>query len=118
MLEVFWRLKRWVSDLNSALEFAKKYENFVIIKEKIEGREFSVGILNGEALPVIEIKPLIGFYDYKHKYQKGLTEEICPANISDEIRNLLQNSAIKVHKFYRRCLRILTCFRERINAII
>ncbi|ADY55260.1 D-alanine--D-alanine ligase [Syntrophobotulus glycolicus DSM 8271] len=89
------------SELNSAIEFAKKYENSVIIEEKIVGREFSVGILNGEALPVIEIKPLIGFYDYKNKYQKGLTGEICPANISNEIRYLLQNSAVKVHNLLR-----------------
>lgn len=89
------------TDLNSALEFAKGYEDFVIIEDKIEGREFSVGILDGKALPVIEIKPLTGFYDYKNKYQKGLTKEICPANISEEINNLLQYSALKVHKTLR-----------------
>ncbi len=89
------------SELNNAIEFVKRYENFVIIEEKITGREFSVGILDGAALPVIEIKPLTGFYDYKNKYQKGLAEEICPANISDEIRDLLQNSAMKVHNILR-----------------
>lgn len=87
--------------LNSAIDYAKKYEEYVIIEDKIEGREFSVGILNGKALPVIEIKPLCGFYDYKNKYQKGLTEEICPADISDEISQFLQNNALAVHNTLR-----------------
>lgn len=87
--------------LNSAVGYAKKYEEYVIIEDKIEGREFSVGILNGKALPVIEIKPLCGFYDYKNKYQKGLTEEICPANISEKISKLLQNKALAVHSTLR-----------------
>lgn len=88
-------------ELTNAIACAKRYENFVIIEDKIVGREFSVGILNGKALPEIEIKPLIGFYDYKNKYQKGLAEEICPAKISSDIRNLLQNSAITVHRVLR-----------------
>lgn len=87
--------------LNSAIDYAKKYEEYVIIEDKIEGREFSVGILNGKALPVIEIKPLCGFYDYKNKYQKGLTKEICPADISDEISEFLQNNALAVHNALR-----------------
>lgn len=87
--------------LNSAIDYAKKYEEYVIIEDKIEGREFSVGILNGKALPVIEIKPLCGFYDYKNKYQKGLTKEICPADISDEISQFLQNNALAVHNTLR-----------------
>lgn len=89
------------AQLNAALEYAKKYENFVLIEDKIEGREFSVGILNGEALPPIEIRPINGFYDYKNKYQAGLTEEICPADITDEICTLLQESALKVHNTLR-----------------
>lgn len=89
------------SQLNTAIERAKKYEEFVVIEKKIEGREFSVGILGGEALPAIEIRPLTGFYDYKSKYQKGLTEEICPANITEDIQELLQESAKKVHNALR-----------------
>ncbi len=89
------------SGLRSALEEAKKYEDAVLIEEKIEGREFSVGILDGKALPVIEIRPLAGFYDYKNKYQQGLTEEICPAQIPDSLRELLQRSAEEVHRVLR-----------------
>lgn len=89
------------SQLYDAMNSAKKYEDYLIIENKIEGREFSVGILNGEALPVIEIKPLRGFYDYKNKYQKGLTQEICPAKISEEVKNILQDNAKIVHKTLR-----------------
>ncbi len=87
--------------LNRAIDYAKKYEEYIIVEDKIEGREFSVGILNGKVLPVIEIKPLCGFYDYKNKYQSGLTEEICPADIPDEISQLLQNNALAVHNTLR-----------------
>lgn len=89
------------NQLNTAIEHAKKYEEYVVIEDKIEGREFSVGILDGKALPAIEIKPLCGFYDYKNKYQKGLTEEICPADISENINQLLQSNALMVHNTLR-----------------
>lgn len=89
------------TQLDNAIGYAKKYEEYVLIENKIEGREFSVGILDGEALPPIEIRPLNGFYDYRNKYQAGLTEEICPAQISDEICRLLQESALKVHNTLR-----------------
>lgn len=89
------------AQLLDAVNNARKYEDHVLLEKKIEGREFSVGILDGEALPVIEIKPLSGFYDYKNKYQKGLTEEICPADISEDVRELLQSSAKAVHKALR-----------------
>lgn len=87
--------------LDSAVDYAKKYEEYIIIEDKIAGREFSVGILNGRALPPIEIRPLCGFYDYKNKYQEGLTEEICPADIPEEISRFLQSSALAVHSTLR-----------------
>lgn len=89
------------TQLNTAIDSARKYENFVVIEDKIDGREFSVGILDGKALPPIEIRPLNGFYDYKNKYQSGMTEEICPAEISDNVCRFLQESALKVHRALR-----------------
>ena len=70
--------------LRLALIEAAKWEDSVLIEEKIVGREFSVGILDGKYLPPIEIIPKAGFYDYKNKYQSGMTEEICPAQLSPE----------------------------------
>jgi D-alanine-D-alanine ligase len=73
------------SELERALELAAKYEDKILIEKKIEGRELTVGILDGEVLPVIEIIPTEGFYDYTNKYQAGKTLEICPAEISEQL---------------------------------
>ncbi|MBD5537631.1 MAG: D-alanine--D-alanine ligase [Lachnospiraceae bacterium] len=70
-----------------------KYDDEVIIEQYIEGREFSVGVLDGKALPVIEIEPLTGFYDYKNKYQAGSSIETCPADIPKEKSEELQRCA-------------------------
>ena len=53
----------------------------VVIEQYIKGREIQVGILDGHALPAIEIIPREGFYDYANKYQAGAAEEVCPAPI-------------------------------------
>ncbi|MCR4610263.1 MAG: D-alanine--D-alanine ligase [Lachnospiraceae bacterium] len=91
-----------VSIVNNAMEYeyaldeAFRWENEVVVEDYIEGREFSVGVIEGVALPVIEIVPKEGFYDYKNKYAKGAADEICPANISDEISSTMQLYAERV----------------------
>ena len=64
--------------------------------EDVEGREFSVGVIKGRALPVIEIAPKEGFYDYKNKYKAGSTVETCPADIKDSVAKEMQKHAVKV----------------------
>ena len=71
--------------LEIALAEAERYEDNILVEKKIEGRELTVGILDGEVLPVIEIIPTEGFYDYKNKYQAGKTVELCPAPINNEL---------------------------------
>jgi len=71
-------------EYKKAVDLAFEYENEIIIEEFIEGREFSVGILGDEVLPPIEIIPKEGFYDYKNKYQSGMTIEICPADLTPD----------------------------------
>jgi len=88
-------------ELQQAIHYAKAQEDMILIEDKIAGREFSAGILNGMALPVIEIIPESGFYDYKNKYQFGLTKEICPADISDSVAQQIQSMALSVHKALR-----------------
>ena len=68
-------------EYEKAKEEAFFYDQEVVIEAYISGREFSVGVLEGKALPVIEIAPLQGFYDYKNKYQAGSTIETCPARL-------------------------------------
>lgn len=86
------------NELAEAIDSAFRYEDKVIVEQKITGREFSVGILDNRALPIIEIVPKTGFYDYKNKYQKGCTDEICPANLDKELTEKIQNEALKVHR--------------------
>lgn len=74
-----------------------QYENEILVEEFIKGREFSVGVLGDTVLPAIEIIPRGGFYDYSHKYQAGWTEEICPANITENEAALLAKSALDVY---------------------
>lgn len=84
-------------ELEKAISLAKSYGAKVMIEEKITGREFSVGILGGKALPSIEIIPKTGFYDYKNKYQAGATEEICPANLTESQAEEMGRIALRAH---------------------
>ncbi len=86
------------AEYDAALEMAFQYEREVIVEQYIKGRELQVGVLNGKAMPVIEIIPKQGFYDYKTKYQAGLAEEICPAPISAEDTDRIQRLAEQVNK--------------------
>lgn len=85
-------------EYEKAIAYASTYESEILIEKKVVGREFSIGIMDNQPLPEIEIIPNSGFYDYKNKYQSGLTKEICPANIDDQLRKELKEKALKVHK--------------------
>ncbi len=77
----------------AALKLAFKYDTEVVSELYIKGRECDVGVIAGKALPVIEICPKTGFYDYKNKYQSGLTDEYCPADLPDDVTLKLQRAA-------------------------
>ena len=74
-------------ELQDALKIASGYEGSVLIEQHISGRELTQAILDGEALPPVEIIPKCGFYDYANKYVANATEEICPAPISESLRS-------------------------------
>ena len=84
------------AEMERALEEAFTYGNEVVIEQFIKGREFSVGVIDGKALPVIEIAPLVGFYDYKNKYQAGSAIETCPADLSEVLTARMQKLAEEV----------------------
>ena len=84
-----------------ALETAFRYESQVIVERYVKGRELTVGVMDGKAMPVIEIIPKAGFYDYKNKYQAGATEELCPAPIGPEATARAQHLAEAVGKALR-----------------
>lgn len=83
------------SSLENALATAFKYDDEVLLEQWITGREFTISMLNGHALPVVEMKTSHGFYDYEAKYQSNSTEYDCPADISDEDTVYLQQVAKK-----------------------
>ena len=80
-----------------AVKDAFRYENEIVVEQFVKGREFSVGILGGKALPPIEIIPKSGFYDYASKYQAGATDEICPADIDEQTDKKLRESAVAAY---------------------
>ena len=83
-------------DYKAAVDLSFKYEKRVLVEKYIKGRELQVGVMDGRAMPVIEIVPKNGFYDYKNKYQAGLAEEICPAPISPADTGRISSLAQKV----------------------
>ena len=87
-----------LAEYEVAVADAFRYEDEVIVEKFISGRELTVGVMNGKAMPVIEIIPKAGFYDYKNKYQAGLTVELCPAPIEPEDTARVQALAEQVFK--------------------
>ncbi len=87
--------------LDAALSLARSFGARVIAERLIVGREFSLGILDGEALPAIEIIPKKGFYDYKNKYQGGSTLEVCPAELTEDEAAQAAATAKKVFSILR-----------------
>ena len=76
--------------LRQALEEGLSFGGRCVLEQYVQGREIQVGILDGKALPSIEIIPKKGFYDYANKYQPGAAEEVCPAPISPELEERLR----------------------------
>ena len=90
------------AELKRAIEAGFAFEDELIVEEYVSGMELSAGILGNSddcvALPLIEIVPKHGFYDYQHKYQSGWTDEIVPARISPELTQKVQELAKKAFR--------------------
>ncbi len=74
----------------SALAESLKFDSEVVVEERIGGRETTVGILDGIALPVVEVRPKQGSYDYANKYTAGKTEYFCPAAFDESTTHRIQ----------------------------
>jgi len=83
-----------VVDWGSALTEALRFDEQVLVEEKIVGRETTAGILGGQTLPLVEVRPRTGVYDYQNKYTPGSTEYLCPAPLSSEITARIQQAAL------------------------
>ena len=75
-----------------------EHDDRILCEERIIGREITVGILADEALPIVEVSPKVGFYDYQNKYTVGATEYFCPADLDDEITSKIKDLALEAHK--------------------
>lgn len=86
----------------AAIEDAAKYGDEVLIEAFIEGKELTVGILDGVALPIVHIAPRSGFYDMKNKYpwmsDEGGTDYYCPADLDPETTEKVQQAALAAHQ--------------------
>ncbi len=85
-------------ELSAALAEGLAFGGVCVAEQYIAGREIQVGILEGRALPSIEIVPKEGFYDYENKYQPGAAEELCPAPIPPEWEKRLGEAALTVFR--------------------
>jgi D-alanine-D-alanine ligase len=83
--------------LPAALEDCFQYGDEVLVESFFAGRELTVGIIGGEALPVVEIVPRDGFYDYDHKYTSGASEYFVPAPLTDAESSSVQATARAAH---------------------
>jgi len=89
------------AELEAAIEESRSWNDVVLFERYHRGRELTVGILGGEALPVGEIIPKHEYFDYECKYQPGMAEEVFPADIPTAWSNRLQAAAAKVHEALR-----------------
>jgi len=85
-------------DLRKALECAREYSSQIMIERYIPERELTVGVLGNMALPVVEIIPEHGIYDYECKYTHGKSRYLCPAEISKEKTKEIQAIGLKAFK--------------------
>jgi D-alanine-D-alanine ligase len=91
-------------ELDSALKEAARYDDKLLIEKFVSGRELTIGILGDQALPIIEIIPKGGFYDFNTKYpflnpQAGASaEHVCPAQIDPTLRKKIQELALRAFR--------------------
>lgn len=83
-----------IAGWSEALGDALRYDSEVLMEERINGRETTVGILGEEVLPVVEVRPKQGAYDYKTKYTAGSTDYFCPALFDAETTRRIQQAGL------------------------
>jgi D-alanine-D-alanine ligase len=82
------------AEIPAALDDCFLYGDRVLVEKFFTGRELTIGILGNEALPIVEIVPHEGFYDYEHKYTKGASDYHVPANLAPEVAANIQAAAL------------------------
>jgi D-alanine-D-alanine ligase len=91
-------------EIDAAMEDAGKYDRELLIEKFVPGRELTIGILGEQALPILEIIPKGGFYDFANKYPflnpsaGGGAEHVCPARIPEDRTRAIQDLALRAHR--------------------
>ena len=85
-------------ELRAALTEGLSLGGRTVLEQYVKGREVQVGILDGTALPSIEIIPKADFYDYANKYQPGAALEVCPAPVTEQEERKLREAAVRVYE--------------------
>ena len=83
-----------VEDWSKSLAEAMRHDSQVLVEEKISGRECTVGVLDKQVLPILEVRPKTGIYDYRTKYTVGTTEYFCPAPFDAETTKRIESAAL------------------------
>jgi D-alanine-D-alanine ligase len=83
-----------IAEFPKALAEALRHDSRVLMEERILGRETTVAILDGQALPIVEVRPKQGAYDYTNKYTAGKTDYLCPAPFNSETTQRIQAAAL------------------------
>lgn len=91
-------LVRTEKESAEARKAAAKWRTPMMIERLVEGAELTVGILGDKALPVVEVRPGKGFYDYTNKYTAGATQYLCPAPIEKSKAAEMQELALQAHR--------------------
>jgi D-alanine-D-alanine ligase len=92
------------SELDSAIKEAGKYDRKLLVEKFVSGRELTIGILGDQALPILEIIPKGGFYDFTNKYPflnpqaGGGAEHVCPARIDEKKTAEIQELALRAFR--------------------
>lgn len=108
------------TEVHKALTDAFRYDKKVLVEEYLSGREITVGIVNGEPLPIVEVKPSSGFYDYTSKYTKGMTEYLVPADLPPETVFRASEMALRVWNTFEMagCVRIDMIVHDDVPYVI
>lgn len=83
-----------VDELSIAIEQAAKFDDTILVEKTIDGPEYTVAILAGQPLPVIELRTPREFYDYEAKYKSSTTEYICPCDLNEQKTEEIQRIAM------------------------
>jgi D-alanine-D-alanine ligase len=103
---------REAAQLQGAIDRARHFDDEVMVEKFIPGREFTVGMLDGAALPVGEIIPPGEVFDYESKYQTGGAREVFPADITAAESALIQDYARRAHRVLKLGVYSRTDFRR------